>query len=84
MSDASNYQEVNVPMPVIKLASAWAAVGLAKFLSLLHFIGITSWAEGASALAALYTGLLVAEWFWKKFWRPVFVRFGWMTSKDRL
>ena len=62
----------NIDHPVIKVASAWTAVG------------ITSWAEAASAgtffasaLAAIYTFALLCEWFWKRVWRPLFARFGW-------
>jgi hypothetical protein len=41
--------------PIIKLATVWAAVG------------ITSWADAASALAAIYTCILIGEWVYKKF-----------------
>lgn len=44
----------SVSQPVIKVATAWAAVG------------ITSWAEFASFLAALYSLLLILEWVWKR------------------
>ena len=62
----------NIDHPVIKVTSAWAAVGL------------TGWAEAAhvgtffaSALASIYTLALLSEWFWKRVWRPLFVHFGW-------
>jgi hypothetical protein len=57
------------PGMVAKVASAWAAVG------------VTSWSELASFLAAIYTAILMAEWFWKRFWRPVFERRGWVKPK---
>lgn len=41
-----------------KISSAWLAVG------------ITSWAEAASALAFLYTLCLLGDFWWKKFLRP--------------
>ncbi len=53
-----NDQSVSVASPALKIGTAWAAVG------------ITSWADFASALAALYTMILIGEWFWKKFLRP--------------
>jgi len=63
---------IEISHPVTKVVSAWTAVG------------ITSWADAASAatfiasaLAALYTLLLLSEWFWKRVWRPLFARFGW-------
>jgi len=43
--------------PILKLASVWAAVG------------ITSWADAASALAAIYTCILIGEWVYKKFFK---------------
>jgi hypothetical protein len=58
-----------VGAPVFKIATAWAAVG------------ITSWAEAASFVAFFYTLLLIFEWFWKKFWRPIFERRGWVRPK---
>jgi hypothetical protein len=44
-----------VAAPVLKIASAWAAVG------------ITSWADAASFVAFCYTLILIIEWAWKKF-----------------
>lgn len=43
---------------IAKIASAWAAVG------------ITSWADAASALAFLYTLCLLGDFWWKRFLRP--------------
>ena len=45
-----------VTAPVIKAVSAWAVA-----------LGLTSWGEFASFLAACYTALLIGEWFWKKY-----------------
>ena len=45
---------------MFKIVSVWLAA-----------IGIASWSELAAALAALYSILLIGEWFWKRFWRPV-------------
>lgn len=44
---------------IAKIASAWAAVG------------VTSWSEFASFLAALYTLCLLGQWFLKNVVRPV-------------
>lgn len=60
-----------VAAPAIKIVTAWAAVG------------ITSWAEAASALAALYTLLLIIEWLWKRLARPFCERRGWVKRKLR-
>lgn len=66
-----------VAQPAAKLFTAWISAATA--------IGINTWADAASFatmvasfLAAIYTFCLVSEWFWKKLWRPLLVRFGWM------
>jgi hypothetical protein len=41
-----------------KLGSVWAAVG------------ITSWADLAAVLAALYSAMLIGEFIWKKVLKP--------------
>lgn len=46
-----------------KLGSVWAAVG------------ITSWADFAAFLAALYSALLIGEFLWKKAVKPFLARF---------
>lgn len=55
----------SVSLPMAKLLTVWAAVG------------ITSWADAAAAAAFFYSLLLITEWFWKKFWRDIFIRHGW-------
>lgn len=49
-------------MDTLKAGTAWAAVG------------ISSWTDLAAALAATYSMLLIAEWFWKRFVRAWAVR----------
>lgn len=49
-----------------KLGSLWAAVG------------VTSWADVAAALAALYSVLLIGEWLWKKMIKPFMVWRKWL------
>jgi hypothetical protein len=51
---------------VAKVATVWAAVG------------ITSWADAASFLAAIYTAMLICEWLWKRVFKPIAVREGWL------
>jgi hypothetical protein len=60
-----------VAAPGIKIATAWGAVA------------ITSWADIAAMLAALYTLLLILEWLWKKFGRPFAEIHGWLKRKTR-
>lgn len=54
-----------------KIGTAWAAVG------------ITSWADAASALAFVYTLILLSEWLWKRAIRPFCERRGWVRRKLR-
>lgn len=53
-----------------KLGTVWAAVG------------ITTWADFAAFLAAIYSVLLVGEFAWKKILRPFCEWRGWITPKD--
>lgn len=53
-----------------KLGTVWAAVG------------ITSWADAAAFLAALYSLLLVLEFLWKKLARP-FLEWRGLIEKDK-
>lgn len=64
-------QDQTVAAPVAKTVSAWIAVG------------ISSWQDVASILAAFYTFLLVFEWFWSKFWRPLLERNGYLQPRKR-
>lgn len=53
---------------VFKLTSVWAAVG------------ITSWADFAAFLAAVYSALLILEWLWKKAIKPFMQMRGWVKG----
>lgn len=68
-SDFVASQPEAIAAPVAKAATAWA------------FVGITSWAEFASFLAAIYTTILLCEWAWKRFGRAFAVRHGWVEGK---
>jgi len=47
-----------------KAGGAWAVTGVAVWL---ESIGVKNWGDAAAMLAALYSMLLIVEWFWKKF-----------------
>lgn len=51
-----------------KLGTVWAAVG------------VTSWADVAAGLAALYSALLILEFIWKKIVRPTFA---WWAARGK-
>lgn len=65
----SDHATSTVDAPLAKLLTVWAAVG------------ISSWADAAAAAAFFYSCLLITEWFWKKFWRDIFARRGWIKGK---
>lgn len=54
----NEHDHISVAMPTLKIISAWAAA-----------LGLTSWGDVASFLAALYTALLIAEWARARFRR---------------
>ena len=64
--------DVSVGNPVIKMLTAWAAA-----------FGISSWGDLAAIFAAFYSFLLITEWFYRRFWRDMFVRWGWMQPVMR-
>lgn len=83
----------DISMPVAKAASAITAAVVAKAdvadqvvqaatntSNYETWMAINSipWGTVASIAAALYSLLLISEWFWKKLWRPFFERRGWI------
>lgn len=53
-------EHTSVDHPVLKILTAW-----------LFALGLKSWSDVAAALAAFYSMLLITEWFWRKFLRPL-------------
>ena len=60
-----------------------AAHSVAHDPQLFNAIISIPWASIASMLAAIYTGVLLCEWMWKKAFRPLFVEFGWLKPTPR-
>ena len=56
---------------LVKAGTVWAA------------IGITSWADFASFLAALYSLLLLGEWMWKKLIKSFLISRGYIKVDRR-
>ena len=50
-----NDHDHTVTLPILKIISAWAAA-----------LGVASWGDFASLMAACYTSALFAEWVYKK------------------
>lgn len=61
-----------VKHPVLKAASVGAA-----------WLGGMTWGEFASMLASIYTSLLIIEWLWKRWGKPLAIRRGWMRGTPR-
>lgn len=59
-------QVTSVAAPGAKIATAWGGVALASLVDYMQII--------ASALAAIYTLILIGEWCYKKFWRKARTR----------
>jgi hypothetical protein len=47
------------------------------------WMGGMTWGEFASMLAAIYTGLLMIEWVWKRIGKPLAQRRGWIAGPRR-
>lgn len=58
--------------PVLKAVS----VGVA-------WLGGMTWGELASMLASIYTGLLIIDWLWKRWLKPLAIRRGWIKGVPR-
>ena len=91
-------QNTDISMPIAKATSAitvaaaaqtdvadMAARELTKNSTFETWILVNSipWGTVASIVAVVYTSLLIFEWFWKKLWRPVFERKGWIKPRKR-
>ena len=70
-NNASHVDHTQAVVDLAKVGSVWAAVG------------ITSWADAASAIAFLYTAMLAGDWIWKKIGRPFFEARGWVGKRHR-
>lgn len=88
----------DISMPIAKASSAIAAAVAAKsdvaekvVTSVipsssdpaLIIVLALPWGTIAQMTAALYTMLLASEWFWKKLWRPLCERRGWIKPMRR-
>lgn len=82
-------EKTEVQLPAAKLAASvgTAAVAKAEELKTASEAGIAAldlftptWSNIAAALAAAYTLSMLLEFWWKKFWRPLAVRRGWIKE----
>lgn len=71
--------KLEITAPVAKVLTLWGLVGFSSLADAAAFATIV-----ASFLAGLYSFLLVSEWFWKRLWRPLFIRLGWFGMRRRV
>ena len=68
-----------ITAPVAKSIALWGLVGFSSVAE-----AATYAAMWAGFLAALYSFLLVSEWFWKRLWKPIFRHYGLFGFKRRI
>lgn len=83
-------QDAQISMPVAKASAAIASAVGAQLLEGGHQAGpmfaelfTITWANLASLAAFLLTMSMLADFYWKKFWRPLFEAWGWVKPKSR-
>ncbi len=85
--------KTEIQMPVAKLATSVGTTAVVKAEDIKNATEATfmaadlftlSWSNIAAALAAIYTFSMLIEFWWKKFWRPLAERRGWIKPKQRL
>ena len=59
----------DIQMPVTKVVSLWA------------LIGVTTWTEAAAFAGFVYSLILIGEWLWKKAFRRLAERKGWIQKR---
>lgn len=47
------------------------------------WLAAKTWSDIAAMLAALYTFCLLTEWGWKRVWKPLAQRMGWIKGPRR-
>lgn len=85
-----NQETQAINAPVAKAVAAMATATGAQIMdagekaqSVFAELFTPTWPNIASMFAALYTLALLTEFFWKRFWRPLLERFGWIKPKPR-
>jgi len=61
-------------------------VGTANFTDKLALGGgwlLEHAAQISAVFASVYTLLLITDWWWKRFWKPLLLKLGWVKGKPR-
>jgi hypothetical protein len=70
-------ESAEISSPVLKTALAWLSV---VFAHATQALAIKSWGDAAQFLAFTLTACYLAEWWWKRMWRPLLVKLGVIKS----
>jgi len=70
---------LEISAPVAKLVTIWGLFGFSSMAEAASFATML-----AGFIAAFYSLLLVGEWFWKRLWKPLFIRMEWFGYKRRI
>lgn len=83
-----NQEPQTVSAPIAKGVVTVATAAGAKIMEASDTAGsvfadlfVLTWPNIAAAAAALFSLSMLCEWWWKKFWRPVLERFGWLKAR---
>ena len=76
--------------PAVKAGASIASAAGAQFIeagargtSVVADLFVVTWANIASALAVVLTLSYLCDFWWKRFWRPLFESRGWIQPKVR-
>jgi hypothetical protein len=80
-----NTIDTTISAPAVKVVTSIASAAGAQVLDTPpgvfdHLLELT-WPNLAAAAACFYSLALLGEFWWKKFWRPCFVRRGWIKPR---
>ena len=70
---------LEITAPAAKAFAVWALFGFSTMAEAASFATML-----AGFIAAFYSMLLVTEWFWKRLWKPLFMRLEWFGYKRRI
>lgn len=66
-------EQTEISSPVLKTALAWLSV---LFGHVAHSLAINTWGDAAQFAAFTLTACYLAEWWWKRMWRPLLAKLG--------
>lgn len=67
--------------PTQDTGNTLAQASATSALFVLGKLEVNTWSDLANVLVTLYTAHLIMDWWWKRFWRPLLERRGWIQPK---